>query len=147
MGDDEVAGELESQAMTTTTVTLLICAPWLSWLQRPTVTNWQSEGREFEPHWGSIFLMDSQNLRSCPDAIDIASFAEGGSRPCIEHVRCAVAGTDVHGLHPSLRCGSDAHSDTTVNPDESTTLYGPRHRGTTLRELAPPTSPHVRGHH
>ena len=25
-------------------------APWLSWLQRPTVM--ASEGREFEPHWG-----------------------------------------------------------------------------------------------
>ena len=33
------------------------CAPWLSWLQRPTVSfasaSKQSEGREFEPHWGS----------------------------------------------------------------------------------------------
>jgi hypothetical protein len=32
-------------------------APWLSWLQRPTVTVWYatSEGREFETHWGSHF--------------------------------------------------------------------------------------------
>jgi hypothetical protein len=29
-------------------------APWLSWLQRPTVKYYgASEGREFEPHWGS----------------------------------------------------------------------------------------------
>ena len=37
----------------------LIHAPWLSWLQRPTVILYQesqSEGREFEPHWGSLFL-------------------------------------------------------------------------------------------
>ena len=33
-----------------------ICAPWLSWLQRPTVTSRQSEGREFEPHRGSSIL-------------------------------------------------------------------------------------------
>ena len=34
-------------------------APWLSWLQRPTVrlrNHPQSEGREFEPHWGRAFL-------------------------------------------------------------------------------------------
>ena len=40
-------------------------APWLSWLQRPTVTVLrkcesaseyrESEGREFEPHWGSVW--------------------------------------------------------------------------------------------
>ena len=35
---------------------VLISAPWLSWLQRPTVTIKQSEGREFEPHGGSILL-------------------------------------------------------------------------------------------
>ena len=34
----------------------LIRAPWLSWLQRPTVIPLASEGREFEPHWGSLFL-------------------------------------------------------------------------------------------
>ncbi len=33
-----------------------IYAPWLSWSQRPTVTIKQSEGREFEPHWGSNIL-------------------------------------------------------------------------------------------
>ena len=34
-------------------------APWLSWLQRPTVrlrNHPQSEGREFEPHWGRCIL-------------------------------------------------------------------------------------------
>ena len=36
-------------------------APWLSWLQRPTVTYGTSEGREFEPHWGSTSF--------CQDAI------------------------------------------------------------------------------
>ncbi|KAK0436937.1 hypothetical protein EV421DRAFT_1096757 [Armillaria borealis] len=30
-----------------------LSAPWLSWLQRPTVKS-QSEGREFEPLWGSM---------------------------------------------------------------------------------------------
>ena len=35
-------------------------APWLSWLQRPTVrlrNHPQSEGREFEPHWGRYVLI------------------------------------------------------------------------------------------
>jgi hypothetical protein len=43
-------------------------APWLSWLQRPTVKyelffTWSSEGREFEPHWGSYFAYLRDVLR------------------------------------------------------------------------------------
>ena len=38
-------------------------APWLSWLQRPTVKRIvQSEGREFEPHWGRVFTHACANL-------------------------------------------------------------------------------------
>ena len=38
-------------------------APWLSWLQRPTVKRTvQSEGREFEPHWGRVFTHACANL-------------------------------------------------------------------------------------
>ena len=45
-----------------TTAKVFLHAPWLSWLQRPTVTHHTSEGREFEPHWGSHFEYDLRKV-------------------------------------------------------------------------------------
>ena len=50
-------------------------APWLSWLQRPTVSSKQSEGREFEPHWGSVSFAHCLETRVsvCIPALFLAS--------------------------------------------------------------------------
>ena len=53
-------------------------APWLSWLQRPTVTPMTSEGREFEPHWGSSFFFVFLTNNHCFHRLRALAVKSGG---------------------------------------------------------------------